>query len=371
MTAETTLCLAIDAGGTSTRALLIAADGDCVGYGRAGGGNPVSWGPEAAARSVTSAVAAALEHRRSGLVPSTSSTSSAASTASSPTGPTAPGSVRLLGPAVMAMAGSSAAPTAAGWTAVLAEVGVDASVVYESDLLATFCAGTPELHGYAVVAGTGSSAIRVVDGAVAGTADGLGWLLGDGGSGFWIGHRAVRAALAELDGRGPATALTGLLLDALGVSHHVVGRSPAADGATVGDAAAGGTVGGAAAGGTVGDAAAGGTVGGAAAGGRPEALRDAVDALYRMRPVELSRFAALALSAAASGDVVAVRILDEAERRLVDALSAVHLPGHPGPVVLGGGIARRLPSFPTVVADAVRSWVGVGTERRTCRPFAA
>ena len=74
MTAEETLCLAIDAGGTSTRALLIAADGDCVGYGRAGGGNPVSWGPEEAARSVTSAVAAALEHRRSGLVPSTAST---------------------------------------------------------------------------------------------------------------------------------------------------------------------------------------------------------------------------------------------------------------------------------------------------------
>ena len=71
------MCLAIDAGGTSTRALLIAADGDCVGYGRAGGGNPVSWGPEAAARSVTSAVAAALEHRRSSLVPSTASSARA------------------------------------------------------------------------------------------------------------------------------------------------------------------------------------------------------------------------------------------------------------------------------------------------------
>ena len=242
MTAEMTLCLAIDAGGTSTRALLIAADGECVGYGRAGGGNPVSWGPEAAARSVTSAVTAALEHRRSGFVPPTSSTSrpSTSSTATEP--------MRLLGPAVMAMAGSSAAPTAAGWTAVLAEVGVVASVVYESDLLATFCAGTPELHGYAVVAGTGSSAIRVVDGAVAGTADGLGWLLGDGGSGFWIGHRAVRAALAELDGRGPTTALTGLLLDALDVSHSVIGRSPAADGSTFGGSAAGGATGGAAGG---------------------------------------------------------------------------------------------------------------------------
>src|SRR4029077_2784062 len=36
------------------------------------------------------------------------------------------------------------------------------------------------------------------------------------GSGFWIGQRVVRAALADLDGRGPATALTPLMLARLG-----------------------------------------------------------------------------------------------------------------------------------------------------------
>lgn len=298
--AAVTACLAIDAGGTSTRALLITPDGECLGYGRAGGGNPVSWGPEAAARSVASAVVSAV----SGSVGSGAGSVAGAEPR------------HLLGPAVMAMAGASAAPTPDGWTAVLAGVGIAASVVYESDLLATFCAGTPELDGYAVVAGTGASAIRVVGGAVEGTADGLGWLLGDGGSGFWIGQRAVRAALAALDRRGPDTALTPLLLEALDVRSDEPGVKD----------------------------------------GRPESLRQAVDALYRMRPVELSRFAAPALSAAASGDVVASGILAEAQRRLVGALSAVYRPGHRGPVVLGGGIARRLPGFAAAVADAVRSW---------------
>jgi N-acetylglucosamine kinase-like BadF-type ATPase len=299
-----TVCLAIDAGGTSTRALLIALDGTCVGYGRAGGGNPVSWGPDAASRSVTAAVAAALAQARSaGSVP-----------------PAEAGPVALAGPAVLAMAGSSAAPTSEGWTGALDAVGVRAAVVFRSDLLATFCAGTPDPDGYAVVAGTGASAIRVIGGAVDGTADGLGWLLGDGGSGFWIGHRTVRAALAHLDGRAPGTELSELLLEALGIARD----------------------------------------GGERRDGRPAALRLAVDALYRIRPVELSRFAALALGAADHGDPAATAIVDGARRRLVRSLSAVHLTGHHGPVVLGGGIARRLPGFAAAVADEVRSWMTDG-----------
>jgi N-acetylglucosamine kinase-like BadF-type ATPase len=300
-----TVCLAIDAGGTSTRALLIAPDGTCVGYGRAGGGNPVSWGPDAASRSVSAAVAEAVGRgRAAGALP-----------------PSGAGRVELAGPAVLAMAGSSAAPASEGWTDALEAVGVRAAVVFRSDLLATFCAGTPDTDGYAVVAGTGASAIRVIGGVVDGTADGLGWLLGDDGSGFWIGQRTVRAALADLDRRAPATELSGLLLEALGIARD----------------------------------------GGERRDGRPAALRLAVDALYRIRPVELSRFAALALDAADRGDPVAGAIVERARQRLVHTLSAVHVPGHGGPVVLGGGIARRLPGFAGAVAEEVRSWAADGS----------
>jgi len=61
--AETTrVFLVIDAGGTSTRAVIVDSSGRCFGYGRAGGGNPTSAG-------ITSAVAAvglASEQARAG-----------------------------------------------------------------------------------------------------------------------------------------------------------------------------------------------------------------------------------------------------------------------------------------------------------------
>ncbi len=294
-----TVCLGVDAGGTSTRAVLLTPDGTCVGYGRAGGGNPVSWGPEAAARSVAAAVSAAVDDCRDGVSG----------------GGTDP--LVLAGPAVLAMAGGSAAAGPETWTAVLAEAGVTGGVIAESDLLATFSSGTPDPDGYAVVAGTGASAIRVAQHQVERVVDGLGWLLGDEGSGFWIGQQAVRAALAALDGRGPATTLSTAVPAALGVP----------DGDDEADAR-----------------------------GRPEVLAAAVGALYRMRPVELSRFAAAALAAAEAGDAVATDIVAQAQQRLLHSLATVHRSGHHGPVVLGGGIARRLPTLPAGVAELVRTW---------------
>ena len=52
------------------------------------------------------------------------------------------------------------------------------------------------------------------DGARAG---GWGHVLGDEGSGYWIGRAALRAVLREADQRGPRTALTPLLLQHFGV----------------------------------------------------------------------------------------------------------------------------------------------------------
>jgi glucosamine kinase len=71
-------------------------------------------------------------------------------------------------------------------------------------------AGAPgaPTDGLVLVAGTGAAAARLAGGRQTETADGDGWLLGDGGSGFWIGRRSVRTVLAALDGRGQPTLLT-------------------------------------------------------------------------------------------------------------------------------------------------------------------
>ena len=178
----------------------------------------------------------------------------------------------------------------------LAGLGLDGPLVFESDLLATFFSGTHHPDGYAVISGTGAGAIRVEDGRQVAVADGLGWLLGDEGSGFWIGHRVVRAVLADLDGRGPRTALSPLLLARLGVAvpSHTGDREP---------------------------------------------IIATVRALYDGPPVRLADYARLVFEV--DEDATADRILDDAAAALERTLGAVRSPTVSGPLVLGGGILGR------------------------------
>src|SRR6266487_3126042 len=84
--------------------------------------------------------------------------------------------IRLV---VLAMAGAGRTSVAPEIRRRLAGIGLDAPLVFESDLLATYFSGTHRPDGYAVIAGTGAGAIRVEDGRQVAVADALGWLLGD------------------------------------------------------------------------------------------------------------------------------------------------------------------------------------------------
>ena len=75
------------------------------------------------------------------------------------------------------------------------------------DPLIALVAGAPGGIGIVVVAGTGSISYGVDPSGKTARAGGWGYLLGDEGSAFWLGHAAVRAGIRALDGRGPATAL--------------------------------------------------------------------------------------------------------------------------------------------------------------------
>ncbi len=71
--------------------------------------------------------------------------------------------------------------------------------------------------GVLLIAGTGSIAIgRHADGTAT-RSGGLGWRMGDQGSGYWIAHRALKAIGAMHDGFGPSTRLTEALCAAAGV----------------------------------------------------------------------------------------------------------------------------------------------------------
>src|SRR5262249_35118115 len=81
----------------------------------------------------------------------------------------------------------------------------------DTDIAFAAAPGTPR-DGLLLIAGTGAVAARIAHGRTAAVADGDGWLLGDQGSGFWIGRRAVPAVLAALGGRGAPPALTAAVL---------------------------------------------------------------------------------------------------------------------------------------------------------------
>jgi glucosamine kinase len=258
--------LAIDAGGTSTRAVIVDDSGNCLGFGQAGGGNPISAGFERALDALADATSMAL----------------------APSGPP-------LSSALIAMAGATSRMPRPQLVERFRTLGLVGDLALESDLLAMFRSGTLSSSGYALIAGTGSVAAHIEDGILRSVSGGAGWLLGDGGSGFWIGHRVARAVVAFLDGRGADTALTAALLDALGLVDT-----------------------------------------GERAHGRRRVLLDLIDALYAIPPVGLSRFAPLAFQAA--DDQVAQGILKAAAAELVGTLTAIRPADAVGPVVLGGSI---------------------------------
>jgi glucosamine kinase len=279
--------LAVDVGGTSTRAVIVEADGTCVGYGTAGSGNPTSSGPAAALSSILTAARAATD--QSGLT------------------------AAHLTAATVGIAGAGGA-TGPKLHAELVGAGLSANLTLEPDLLVAFHSGSIAGAGYALVAGTGSAAVRVRGGRIEATCDGLGWLLGDGGSGFWIGHRAVLAASSALDDRGPSTALVDLVLADLGIA-KTGARDPS---------------------------------------GRPSALQHLVSAVYQLRPVELARFAPLVFEAEAAGDDVARQIVDAAADALAATLAAVVVPDIAGPLVLSGSVLSRQPSVAGRIVESVR-----------------
>ncbi len=278
--------LVVDAGGTSTRSLVVSQDGACLGYGRGGSGNPVSAGLDVATISVVESARQALAGAR-----------------------IAPAEIDTW---LVAMAGGVADDDVEAFAAPMRAMGVMAAPVFRGDALAAFFSGTWQQNGYALVVGTGAIAARIEAGALAKTVDGLGWLLGDEGSGFWIGHRVVRAVLADLDRRGPTTSLTPALLATLS---GIVPSGRMLDG------------------------------------GRNALIGVVLETLYGRRPVELARFAPLAFHDPA--DPVAAAIVSEAVDVLANTLRSVTTADVTGPLVCSGGVLAHNPDVARRIAAVV------------------
>ncbi|MEV4614087.1 BadF/BadG/BcrA/BcrD ATPase family protein [Kitasatospora sp. NPDC049258] len=261
------LVLGLDVGGSTTRVLVADLAGRILGTARGSGGNPVSNGEPAALRAIAGTLREALA-------------------AVDPAG-VAAGVLGLAG-------GLSGSPALAGlWPAA----GLPVAPRLTGDVELAYAAGTSGPDGTALIGGTGAVAAEVRAFAAVRTADGHGWLLGDRGSGYWLGRAAVRTTLAAVDrGAQPAAGLLAEVLDTL------LPDRPA------------------------------GAPGGA---GLRAAL---IGAVHAQPPVRLARLAPLVLDAARAGDQDAGRLVEQAADHLLDTLAAVREPGSGLPVVLAGGV---------------------------------
>lgn len=288
------LVVGVDAGGTRSRAWLAAAgaaaevDGAALGRGTGGPGNAFSVGRADLTRHLTEAIAQAVPPEARGRVAAAFGGFA--------------GAAAGLGPDLghdLALSCLEDALAANGITGAAVDVGGDTEVALAS------APGAPA-DGLVLIAGTGAIATRLAGRGRRAVVDGHGWLLGDEGSGFWLGGRAVRAALEALDGRGPWTSLVA------GVAEHYL---PEATGAATYR-----------------------PIGPDAAFERRNALSEAIVAgAYGRAPAQLALLSPAAVGAAAEGDEVALRLLDEAAALLAATVRA--LDPRPGePLVMTGGL---------------------------------
>jgi N-acetylglucosamine kinase-like BadF-type ATPase len=124
---------------------------------------------------------------------------------------------------------------------IMRRISPGSRVLVVNDALIALMAGVGNMPGIVIVAGTGSISYGRNAGGAAARAGGWGHVIGDEGSGYWIGRQTLAAAVREVDGRGPRTALTADVLahfgvpDAAGLVRIVYAREvPRANIATLG-----------------------------------------------------------------------------------------------------------------------------------------
>ncbi len=168
--------IGLDAGGTKTVGLLSNPQGEIVAKARGVGANLVVHG-ELAVEKVIYQVIDDLD---------------------------APGSIAAVG---LGIAGVDRPGEKELIVGMLRRLGLRRSVVVTNDAHIALVAGAPEGRGIVVAAGTGSIAYGATSGGRTARSGGWGYLLGDEGSAFWLGHAALRLGIRAADGRGPETSL--------------------------------------------------------------------------------------------------------------------------------------------------------------------
>ena len=183
--------IGVDGGGTTTRAVVVDGESNVVmARAQSGSSNLYNLGLEGALQNIHVAVDGALEE--AGIV------------------------WNQIDSWGFGLAGVTGQHEKALWTASLGQRYGEAVVVDEDVVAALVGAVGPDEFkqsgGAVLIGGTGANCFGQNESGARARADGWGPMLGDRGSGFWLGESAIRAAVAAIDGANPATLLSTSLL---------------------------------------------------------------------------------------------------------------------------------------------------------------
>lgn len=260
--------LGIDAGGTKTVCQLADEQGNIISEARSGGANLQAAGELHVEKVLHEVMDEAIGDRN--IVPTA---------------------------ICLGIAGVDRPDDAAVVQGIMKRIGYKARVLVVNDALVALEAGAPGQPGIVIISGTGSICYGRNSEGMAARSGGWGYVLGDEGSGYWIGRAALRAVLREADQRGMPTALTPLLLAHFGVD-------------------------------------------------RPQGL---IHQVYHsnLKPAAIGALARSVQQAFGEGDEVAIGILrgaaDELEKSALSVARRLKLIGTPFTFILAGGIFKAVP----------------------------
>ncbi len=169
--------LGVDGGATKTLAAVLDVESRALHLAQGGPSNEDAVGTQSAVQAVLGAADEAIE--RAGIEP------------------------RGLAAAVLAIAGTDTEAVARH----VHSARTDEWIVV-NDVVGAWATATGAGPGVAAISGTGSNVFGVGPGGRPWRAGGWGHLVGDEGSGYWLGLESIKAALRDRDASGPATAIT-------------------------------------------------------------------------------------------------------------------------------------------------------------------
>jgi glucosamine kinase len=187
--AVTSYYVGIDGGGSRLRVVVVTGDLQICAEASGDSANPSVVGRDEAANRIQMSVGSALSSAR--LSPN------------------------LISAVGIGIAGAAAAHSADWLRTVIGEVLPDAKIALSSDFEIALVGANGARYGVLILAGTGSVACGINDSGDYLKIGGWGYLIGDEGSGFWIGREALRAVTRAFDVRAPSTLLTDKILNAL------------------------------------------------------------------------------------------------------------------------------------------------------------